>query len=607
MNKILLLLLVGILIFNGFGATAITRETKAFKYQTKEISVSFSEPIIRETDQYIIIDFNEATSSISDVGKPILPVVTQIFTFPFGSKLVDVEVHFSNVKKISLSKEIQSTSKSSPINTISQESRKNKEIYEYADLYPSDSYKITTGGGIKDDKHVIYLAVHCYPIRYSYIEKSVYYSVGVDIKVNYEEPIIPVLFNDEYDMVIVAPNKFSSALQPLIQHKKNNGVQTIFKTIEDIYKEYNGRDEAEQIKYFIKDAIEKWNIKYVLLVGSIDIIPIRKTAVCIWGDPYWDNELPTDLYYADIFDADSGFCSWDSNNNNQFGEYNSYEGAIDFVDLYPDVNIGRLLCTNKWEVKTVINKIIKYETETYGKNWFNNLLLMGGDTVPNNDIYEGEIVNEQVAQIMPGFNHIKLWTSTNSFNPSLINQNINAGVGFVCYAGHGFEYGIGTHPPKNENFTNYNKFHLYGLTNHFKLPIVFFDCCSVSKLDFVLDDLFNNEPFKNFRIFTLLPKIVKDIKLPCFAWCMVKKPLGGAIATIGATRVSFGFVNNSGAQYGVSYLDVCFFKAYESGIMVSEMLTKAQNDYLNNIGRDYVTLEMFILLGDPSLRVGGYP
>ena len=43
------------------------------------------------------------------------------------------------------------------------------------------------------------------------------------------------------------------------------------------------------------------------------------------------------------------------------------------------------------------------------------------------------------------------------------------------------------------------------------------------------------------------------------------------------------------------------------GITVGEMLTQAQNDYINNVGKDFFTIEEFILLGDPSLKVGGYP
>ena len=55
---------------------------------------------------------------------------------------------------------------------------------------------------------------------------------------------------DSYDMVIIAPDQFSSSIQPLITHKNSHDVKTILKTTEDIYKQYTGRDDAEKVKYF---------------------------------------------------------------------------------------------------------------------------------------------------------------------------------------------------------------------------------------------------------------------------------------------------------------------------------------------------------------------
>ncbi len=77
---------------------------------------------------------------------------------------------------------------------------------------------------------------------------------------------------------------------------------------------------------------------------------------------------------------------------------------------------------------------------------------------------------------------------------------------------------------------------------------------------------------------------------------------GGAIATIGATRTAYGSLS-----MGCGYLSIQFYEEYSSSETVSQMLTKAQNNYINNLWRDYSTLEEFILLGDPSLKVGGYP
>ena len=89
--------------------------------------------------------------------------------------------------------------------------------------------------------------------------------------------------------------------------------------------------------------------------------------------------------------------------------------------------------------------------------------------------------------------------------------------------------------------------------------------------------------------------------------CLLKEENGGSIATIGATRPAYTNVDKDGVYAGAGYLDVHFFKSYQEGITVGEMLTQAQNDYINYVGKDFFTIEEFILLGDPSLKVGGYP
>jgi len=81
----------------------------------------------------------------------------------------------------------------------------------------------------------------------------------------------------------------------------------------------------------------------------------------------------------------------------------------------------------------------------------------------------------------------------------------------------------------------------------------------------------------------------------------VKKGNGGAIATIGATRTAYGSL-----EMGCGYLSLRFYEAYATSDTVSEMLTKAQIEYINNLWKDYFTIEEFILLGDPSLKIGGY-
>jgi len=200
---------------------------------------------------------------------------------------------------------------------------------------------------------------------------------------------------DNYDMVIISPSMFSSSLQTLIDHKNARNVNTILKTTQDIYNEYPGRDKPEQIKYFIKDAIERWNISYVLLIGGAVQIPGRYTHIYFDYDYQDEWVFLSELYYADIYDSNGSFSSWDSNGDNIFGEY-KWNGKTDTLDLYPDVYVGRLACINENELNTCIEKIITYENdEAYKQDWFTNLVVIGGDSLLGDEehIDEGEYVN----------------------------------------------------------------------------------------------------------------------------------------------------------------------------------------------------------------------
>ena len=77
--------------------------------------------------------------------------------------------------------------------------------------------------------------------------------------------------NDEtdYDLLIICPNKFKRSLNSLANHKNSYNVSTRIVTLNEIYSvTESGRDDAEKIKYYIKNAYDTSNISYVLLVGG---------------------------------------------------------------------------------------------------------------------------------------------------------------------------------------------------------------------------------------------------------------------------------------------------------------------------------------------------
>jgi hypothetical protein len=618
LKKLISIFAVGILILTGLGAVSVAND-KTFDLKTEKKQLVFSEPIIKDEGQYVTINLKEETTSLLDAQKPSLPVVTQVFTFPFKTKINQVEVIYTEPKNLVLPKEVKPAPEPIILDTELQTTNqieKNIETYESEELYPSNTFSYTVGAGLANNEHVIYLSVRCYPVRYSPAKNTIYYSESAEIIISYEEPKNPVSFPDEYDLLIISPAEFSNELQPLINHKNSYGINTTLKTTEAIYSEYTGYDEAEQIKYFIKDALDNYGIEYVLLIGGVEKLPIRTT----WffqrqHEHYWNETVLTDLYYADIYDKNSNFCSWDSNGNHLYGEiYNNVPGINDTVDLYADVNIGRIPCVKNDELKVVVNKIIHYETYTSGESWFNNIILIGGDTFPGWNGNEGEEKNAVTEQIMSDFTPTTLWTSDNTFSARAFNKALNKGAGFVDYSGHGFEIGASTHPPDSNKWIGYYFYNLFWASNGYKLPIIYFDACLTANLDFNLSGFINYirplnsnpNPDSQTSIFNDILKPWKSLSIfeklvPCFGWNFVKKKSGGAIATIGATRTAYGDLT-----YGCGYLSLQFYRAYSTSQTLSQMLTKAQNVYLNNIWRDYFTVEEFIIIGDPSLKLGGY-
>ncbi len=612
-----IILLIGVGIAPGVTST-LTNGIFESKSETIEFIQDFSEPVIVDKEEFIELYVEETNSFMTYDEAPMMPFFSKTYEFPLGTKVTDVKVTPSKVKTMYVEKQVKPVpSKQKTDGTIvTMETTLNQDVYASSEPYPGEWCSYTTGAGLnKNNDHVLFLSLHVSPARYIPLENSIQYIRQVEVSITYEEPEL-ITISDMYDLVIIAPLEFSDNLEPLIYHKNGYGVETNLVMLEDIYASYPGRDEAEKIKYFVKYAVEEWDTHYVLLVGDVKKLPIRTTYASLW-----EPDLLSDLYYADIYDANYSFCSWDTNENNLFGEV-SFEGGfppqminIDGVDLYADVHIGRISCTNENELDIVVNKIINYERETYDQIWFKKIILAGGDTFPLANgappfVFEGEITNIKVAQHLPDFTHVKLWASRRNLNAITFNRAISKGAGFVSYSGHGFEHGWGTYRPnaiiKKRMIIYYSPF-IKGIKNNHKLPVVFFDACLTAKLDFNIADL--EEYFPNFVKFLLIFTKIDDdpsVFYPCFAWCFLKKENGGAIATIGATRTAYTWVDKDGVYAGAGYLNVHFFKAYEEGVTAGEMLTYAQNDYINNVWRDYFTIEEFLLLGDPSLMVGGY-
>jgi len=394
---------------------------------------------------------------------------------------------------------------------------------------------------------------------------------------------------DDYDMVIISKSAYIDSIQPLIDHKNSIGVQTFLKTTDEIYNEQVGRDNAEQIKYYIKEAKEQNGIKYVLLIGGAADLPGRYTHV--YFDEPFDYPTPdewvftSDFYYADLYDQTGSFSSWDSNENDVFAEYH-WDGNTDEIDLTPDVYVGRLACINEIQVQTCVNKIISYETQKFWEQpWFTNLVLIAGDGIPFDpeSVDESEYLQEFIIDNMQGFIPNRIWATngglSNAYN---INDAINDGAGFVFFNGHG-NYNLWANYLHN-SYTlvppgYYKTSHINQLTNIDTLPIVISDACYHLQYDYHED---------------------------CFGWSFVSNPNGGAIAFIGGSDIDLAYPGTRIVEKGIEKLCLKMSMLYQNGIInLGDLWGEGLIEY-QPIEDDIVDLITFLenhLIGDPSLQI----
>jgi hypothetical protein len=419
--------------------------------------------------------------------------------------------------------------------------------------------------------------------------------------------------NDQYDMVIIAPKIFNNLVQKLISHKNSHGLQTIYKSTQSIYREYNGRDKAEEIKLFIKDALENWGIKYVLLIGGRSLvypswhIPVRYVNLDDATDRY--TTFISDLYYADIYKNGGQFEDWDSNGDGIFAEWGK-----DQLDLHPDVYIGRLPCRNYLEAKIVVQKIINYENTAYGKSWFNKLVLIAGDTFTQSSGYEGEETCDFAAEYMDDFEKIRLYTSTGNLTDAEdVTNAINNGCGFLFTRGKGGQDRLRVNLPEGEEIIIFQNKFVQDYKNKNMYPVCILGECIHAKIDVAILNYFK---YKKGEINYFL----QDCIFECIAWKLVHKNNGGAIAVLTNTNICYG---TSGDINGNDIPDDAESFGGKLAVEVLRLYGEEDIDILGQIHyetvKDYVlnfpvsgnkfhckSVLEWILIGDPSLKIGGY-
>ena len=236
-----------------------------------------------------------------------------------------------------------------------------------------------------------------------------------------------------FDYLLITSSNLASAFQPLVEWKLQRGLGVELATLEAITNSVPGQDLPEKIRNYIRTAYTSRGISYVLLGGATTVVPCRYAFVHM-DMPAKDSYVPCDLYYG-CLDG-----SWNGNRDRHWGEPVDGENGGD-VDLLAEVYVGRAPVSTVEQVKTFVEKTIRYEKE--GNPNLTDALLMatylgefptgscrGADMFrPLLPLLEGC----QLSRLDDGTNQLPQWST-----PEAVAA-LNRSPHMVFYNGHGSE------------------------------------------------------------------------------------------------------------------------------------------------------------------------
>jgi hypothetical protein len=326
-------------------------------------------------------------------GHPALPVLLSKVLLPYGTKVISVTPHFSHV--VSSHRTLPSTvvppatpfcdcdawnnhtaadswlTVKFPVgDTLYQE----KEGYRIAftPLYPAETLIDGTSKTVNAIELDFELAAETPSVFYrgSIYDKWDLSPLVENPSVLSSYPALPSPGRKDY--LTIGPRALVTATGPetldsLEVEKTARGIFSERLALEDIAKNYSGRDLAEKIRNAISDHYLHHGTRYVLLLGDAEkTLPTRliRVEANIRGD------IPSDAYYANL----NG--DFDHNGNGVFGEIDDGENSAE-IDLLSEVVVGRAPISTVGGLHTFVKKTLAATKLLPSAPNVSNSLLLG--------------------------------------------------------------------------------------------------------------------------------------------------------------------------------------------------------------------------------------
>ena len=529
--------------------------------------------------------------STSEPGYPNLPLAVSNVVIPPDAEVSGVEVvsietaplpgefniHPSQRPQVLSGLGTRSGSSADPVMSRAEFVPPDARAYASSQAYPSEAVSFTRSGSMGGYRIA---SIQVAPLRYYAAQKRAELVTRIKVALHYERnrheavrldrsqvdlmgqnvralvanpkqvaawaPATRLVADSLCDMLLITSNARAANFQAFANWKTRRGIKTVIMKTESIYASYSGRDNQEKIRNCVKDYWQHRGLKWVLIGGDDGVVPVRTCRLTVEGIT---EDIASDMYYADLQ------YSWDSNNNDLFGEME------DSVDLFYDVFIGRVPVDNATHVATFFAKDTIFEkhpdTTRLKRALFGSTMLF--------DPYHGKVINHIIANTFPSG-----WTHAHLEDPDdgVYADSMSAGFQLAHVAAHGNPY----------TFSVMWSNEVSGLTNGF------------TRLNFVNSMACESGWFDNEE---------------CLGERLVNAANGGCIAAMLNSRYGFGYPPALGPS---ELLDLQFYRYFVQG-QASQFgsLGMLSKDYFRSLAMNQEVWRWCVfelnLFGDPTLHV----
>ena len=258
-------------------------------------------------------------------------------------------------------------------------------------------------------------------------------------------------YGEKSDTILVLEaSKLPASFQKFKELKEKEGYNVSILNINSLT-----GDKSESLRSYLRDNMEKMNIKYLLIVGSDKVFPMKRFFPR--GSNVHDQfdsdfvETPSDIYFVDPFE------DFDKDKDGIFGEY-----PDDNIEIEPYILVGRVPLDSDSALDKYFSSLVEFEKLPFNKK--NSALFIGAYLAFKGEKwYDRNLENEDGADFMEkiindfiiknGISPIRVYESEGTLPSSYVsdfslsNKNITTLLnekifGFINISAHGSPYSV---------------------------------------------------------------------------------------------------------------------------------------------------------------------